>query len=48
MQFPEGFEKFLNFEKPELQDYALDLLENKRNEAARIEQEKREEQERIK
>ena len=48
MQFPEGFEKFLIFEKPELQDYALDLLENKRNEAARIEQEKREEQERIK
>lgn len=47
-QFPEGFEKFLTFEKEELQNFVLKLLEDKRIETARIIQEKREEQERIK
>ena len=35
-QFPEGFEKFLTFEKEELQNFVLKLLEDKRIETARI------------
>ncbi len=48
MQFPEGFEKFLTFENPELQKYALDLLQEKRAEAVRIQKARQEEQERLK
>ena len=48
LQFPEGFEKFLTFENEKLQAQALELLERKREEAARLEQERESEQERIK
>ena len=43
LQFPEAFEQFLTFEKRELQNYVLDLLEKKRSRVRRSEQEIRDE-----
>jgi len=41
LQFPEAFEQFLIFEKKELQNYILDLLEKKRTRERKSEQELR-------